>query len=66
MSLKTLEREILAKAKIATNNPKLRMKDILEWSTGDVKPEEGEIVLRLDNPGVNICIKQELSKKEVA
>lgn len=57
MSMATLEREILTQAKIVVKNPKLKMKDILAWSTGDVKAEDdGEIVLRVPNPGVNICI----------
>ena len=56
MSVATLEREILAQTKIAVKNPKLKMKDILEWSTGNVTPQDGEIAIRLDNPGCNVCI----------
>lgn len=50
MSLATLERAILVSARIALNNPKLKLKDIQEWSTGEVKQVEGEIVIRLDDP----------------
>jgi hypothetical protein len=56
MSMATLELEILAQAKLAVKNPKLKMKDILEWSTGNVTPRDGEVLIRLDNPGCNICI----------
>jgi hypothetical protein len=65
MSMATLEREILAQAKIAVKNPKLKMKDVLEWSTGDVKPQDGEVAIRLDNPGCNICILK-ISDKRAA
>lgn len=44
MSMASLEREILAEAKTVFQNPKLRMKDIMEWSTGDIKPESDEVV----------------------
>ncbi len=64
MSMATLEREILANAKVVLCNKKLRMKDILEWSTGDVKAKnDDEVVVRIANPGVNICVKKELDKQ---
>ena len=58
MSMQSLKRAILAEAKEVTGNKKLRMKDIMEWSTGTVKPEEGEIVHHLPSIGVNIAIKK--------
>lgn len=64
MSMATLERAVLAGAKITFNNPKLRMKDILEWSTGTVKAEAGEVVARVDDPGVNVAIKKEMDKRK--
>jgi len=42
MTMASLEREILAEAKIIVGNKKLRMKDIMEWSTGEIKAQEGE------------------------
>jgi hypothetical protein len=56
MSLRSFETLILAAAKITLNNPKLRLKDIAEWSTGEVKPHEGEIVIALTEPRVNIAV----------
>lgn len=64
MSMATLERAVLAGAKIVFNNPKLRMKDILEWSTGKVKAEEGEVVARVDDPGVYVAISKEHDKRK--
>lgn len=55
MSMASLEREILARARIALENPKLKTKDILEWSSGEVEPQAGEIVIRVENPGCNVC-----------
>ena len=57
MSLKTLELAILAEAKTVTKNPKLKMKDIMERSTGDVKQEEGEKVYHLPELNINIAVK---------
>lgn len=58
MSLRTLESAILKEAKIVTGNKKLRMKDIMEWSTGEIKPEPGEKLYRLPEMGVNIAVKE--------
>ena len=58
MSMKTLERDILAEAKIVTGNKKLRMKDILEWSTGPLKKLPGEKNYMLPALKVNIAVKE--------
>ena len=60
MSLKTLESAILAEAKQVVNK-KIRMKDIMEWSTGDIKPQNGEKTYRLPQIGVNIAVKGKLN-----
>ena len=57
MGIKQLEAAVLAEAKIVTGNKKLRMKDIMEWSTGEVTPQEGEKLHRLPELGVNIAVK---------
>lgn len=59
MSMKSLEKAILTEAKTVTKKTKLRMKDILEWSTGAVKAQEGEMLYYLPELGVNIAIKGE-------
>ncbi len=63
MSLQTLERMILTDAKILFKNPKLRMKDILEWSTGDIKPQEGEVVVWVKT-GANVAILKTNDKRD--
>jgi hypothetical protein len=64
MSLATLERAILKGAQSAFNNPKLRQKDILVWSTAEMEPEAGEVVLRIPDPGAYVCIKAEKDKRK--
>ena len=57
MGMKQLESAILAEAKIVTDNKKLRMKDIMEWSSSKIKPEPGEKLFYLPTIGVNIAVK---------
>jgi hypothetical protein len=53
----TLERAVLASAKVVLKNPKLKLAGILEWSTGEIKAQnENEVVVRVPDPGVNICV----------
>ena len=64
MSIATLERAVLYGAKIAFNNPRLRLKDLREWSTGEIKPHEGEVVVRVPDPGVFVAVKTENDKRK--
>ncbi len=57
MGMRDLEQRILAEAKIVTGNKKLRMKDIMEWSSGDIDHRPEEKQYHLPNMGVNIAIK---------
>lgn len=64
MSMASLEREIVATARNVLRNPKLRNKDILEWSTGDIKAGEGEVIVHLPAPlSVNVCVATEDDKR---
>jgi hypothetical protein len=56
MSMASLEREILAEAKDVFKNQKLTKNKIIEWSTGDVKAQDGEVAAYLPKIGVTICI----------
>jgi len=59
MSMKSLERAILAEAKKVTKNSKLRMKDIKEWSTGAIEEFPGEVQYLLPELGINISVEKE-------
>jgi len=52
----SFEREILIEAKAVTGNTKLKMKDILEWTTGKCEVVLGEKVYHLPGMNVNIAI----------
>jgi hypothetical protein len=64
MSMKTLERAILEEARRMTQNPSLKMADILEWSSGDLTAKKGEIAIRLPNIGCTICIGKGKDKRK--
>lgn len=56
MSLRSLEAEILKELRIVAKDQKLRQKDIMEWSTGDVERRDGEKAYRLPKLGVNVAV----------
>lgn len=65
MSLATLEREIAWKVRDALNNQKLRVKDILEWSTSEIKQAGGEVVIYLPPPmAVYVAVLKEHDKRK--
>ncbi len=57
MGIQSLEQEVLAEAKIVTGNKKLRMKDIMEWSTSKIKAQENEKLYKLPKLGIHIAVK---------
>jgi len=63
MSLATLERKIVDAARRELRNPKLRRKDLMEWSTGEIEPQAGEIVLHLADLGVWVAIPAAADKR---
>jgi hypothetical protein len=66
MSMATLERAILAGAKEILNNPRLRLKDMQEWSSGEIKPQAGEVTIKVPDPGVCVTVKKECDKRKSA
>ena len=63
MSLRSLESAITSEARRVFLNSKLRVKDIQEWSTGEIKPQAGEVVARLPLNGVWVAIKASDDKR---
>lgn len=57
MSMRELEAGILAELKQVAKNTKIRQKDIMEWSTGKIEPQEGETYFYLPILGVHVCVK---------
>lgn len=64
MSLKTLENEILRELRAVTGNPKLKMKDVMEWRTTEIAPQAGETVVHLAKVGVYVAYKGAPSSPE--
>lgn len=64
MGIKQLEAAILAELKEVVGNRKIRQKDIMEWSTGNITAQEGETLYHLPELNVNVSVK--LPKKAEA
>ena len=63
MSMTTLNRVVLAESKSVLNNPKLKDRDILEWSTASVKADAGQVTVRLPDLQINICVPVACDKR---
>jgi hypothetical protein len=57
MSIKDLERAILSELRVVAKNNKLRLKDLMEWSTSDIKAQEGETLYYLPDLHINCAVK---------
>ena len=58
MGMRELENAILAELKQVSGNPKLRLKDIMEWQTGQsLEVQEGETLFYLPELGVSCAVK---------
>lgn len=68
MSMASLERAILAGAKVVLRNSSLRGKDILAWSTtetgGAIIEREGEVIVHIPDPGVYIQVDKAMDKRK--
>lgn len=62
MSMKALETAILNELHTVLGNNKLRKKDILEWSTGDIKAQDDETKYFLPVYQVYVVIKTPVEK----
>jgi len=64
MSLRSFESTLTWEARGVLNNRKLRVKDIVEWRTGEITPvPEGEVVVKLPMSNVWVCVKKENDKR---
>jgi len=59
MSMRTLETAVLNELRYVAKRRSIRLKDIMEWSTGDVKVEAGETHFFLPTLKVNCAVKTE-------
>lgn len=63
MSMRTLETAILAEAREVLCNRKLRLKDIMEWTSGCAAPQEAEISVQLPKLQIGIAVKETHDKR---
>lgn len=63
MSMRSLESAIASEARRMFNNPKLRVKDLMEWSSEQITPRAGEVVERMPLNGVYVAIQVEHDKR---
>jgi len=63
MSMQSLERAILAELKTVAKNPKLKMKDIQNWSTGEPRLLDGDVLIYLPEMGVNCIILKDKDRR---
>lgn len=61
--MQMLERQIREEAKKIFCNSKLRNKDLLEWSTGEIEGHEDEVTAFLPGTNVWVAIKKDLDKR---
>ena len=61
MSMKDLERAILSELRVVAKKNKLRMKDVMEWSTSEVKAQGGETYYYLPSLKVHCAVKIQTS-----
>ena len=66
MSMATMERAVLAGAKDVLNNRGLRMKNIMEWSTGEIREVRGEVRVWVANPGAWVAVKEKDDKRKAS
>ncbi len=63
MSFATLERAVLHEARAVFNNRKLRQKDIIEWTTGEIEKHDGETIVTLPVLGIQVAVGTEHDRR---
>jgi hypothetical protein len=64
MHVINLEKEILARTRIAVRNMSLKRVEIVEWAFGDICPRKDEVVVSLPEIGCNVCIPKNGDHRE--
>jgi len=59
MGMRQLEAAILAELRQVKADKTIKQREIMEWSTGEIKPEVGEELIRLPDLGINVALKRE-------
>ena len=57
MGIREINAAILRELRIVAKNSKIRQKDIMEWSSGEIKAHEGEKLYVLPDLKINVAVK---------
>lgn len=57
MGLRNMEAKILQELRIVSGRRTMRQKDIMEWSTGEIKAQEGETLYFLPELHIHVAVK---------
>lgn len=64
MGMRDLENAILRELRVVAQNDKLRLKDMMEWQTGQgLKPQEGETLYFLPRLAISVAVKVQVKAK---
>lgn len=64
MSIATLENQLAVEVAAMIQNPKFKRKDILEWSSGECKPESiEETTVYVKSMGLSVTFLAKLDKR---
>jgi hypothetical protein len=64
MGLNQLESSICGEVRRILCNQKIRVKDLMKWSTGNLTPADDEVMVFVQHYAVNVCVKQALDKRK--
>jgi hypothetical protein len=64
VSFATLDRAVWREAQEVLCNPRLKLKDVQEWNSGEIKPRTGEIVFQLPVLKINVAVQACKDKRE--
>ena len=60
MGIREVEAAILRELRVVAKESKLRQKDIMEWSTGEIKAREDEKLYFLPDLKINVAVKTQI------
>lgn len=63
MRIDSFEKNILIECRLFFKNPKLKIEDIMEWSTSEIQPQEHEIMIKLPLNNIFVAIKKTNDKR---
>ena len=57
LGLQKIEQAVFDELRQVKGDHSIKWKDVMEWSTGNVKVQKGEELVRLPDLGINVALK---------